>query len=168
MEHKEKHNLTFICDLCGFVGKTRDSLREHTLNVHESTPVPCPLCGKVMKNEAALKAHKKKVHNAAPCPICGTVVKNLKFHMEEMHTANSEKKFHCQDCGKGFMTKQRIESHRMNNHLKTQPYQCRYGCENSYNDRSNRNAHEKRRHGAVLSGQPENSIHLRAEGDECP
>ena len=36
----------------------------------------------------------------------------------------------------------------------------RYGCENSYNDRSNRNAHEKRRHGRLFTDA--NNLNLSA------
>ena len=51
------------------------------------------------------------------------------------------------------MDKSIMENHRMNMHIKAQPHQCRYGCENSYNDVSNRNAHERRRHGEIFSKQ---------------
>ena len=125
-EHREKHNLTFICDLCGFTAETKSSLKQHTVTKHVSNPVPCPECGKHFANESLVKAHKKKVHTASPCPVCGVVIKNIRVHMEEMHIANSDKRFHCEDCGKGFMTKQRFESHRMNNHIKSQPHRCRY------------------------------------------
>ena len=126
VDHREKHNLTFICDLCGFTAETKSSLKQHTVTKHVSNPVPCPDCGKHFANESLVKAHKKKVHTASPCPVCGVVIKNIRVHMEEMHIANSDKRFHCEDCGKGFMTKQRFESHRMNNHIKSQPHRCRY------------------------------------------
>ena len=44
----------------------------------------------------------------------------------------------------------------MNVHLKLRPYKCRYGCEFAYNDRSNRNAHEKKTHGNLfMTGEEE-------------
>ena len=39
----------------------------------------------------------------------------------------------------------------MNVHIKSQPVRCRYGCSNTYNDRSNMAAHERRRHGGVYT-----------------
>ena len=48
------------------------------------------------------------------------------------------------------MEKQKLEIHRMNVHLKLQPYKCRYGCDIAYNDVSNRNQHEKRTHGKLF------------------
>ena len=110
--------------------------------------VPCPDCGKMFKDRY-LKLHQRKVHSAAACEICGVVVKNVKHHMQGVHMADSDKRFHCKDCGKGFMCRVTMNNHRMNMHIKAQPYQCRYGCDNRYNDTSNRSAHERRRHGAV-------------------
>ena len=150
-EHVEKHSLTFICDLCGFVASNPQSLKDHTKKKHESTPLPCPDCGKIMGSKIALDSHKRKVHSASACVICGVVVKNIKVHMQEMHMDDSEKRYHCEDCGKGFMDKQRLTDHRINMHIKSQPHKCRYGCENRYNDKSNRNAHERRRHGEVYN-----------------
>ena len=109
-------------------------------------PVSCPDCNKILKNKDILKNHWRKVHVSAPCSICGVVVKNMGLHMGERHKPNSEKKFLCSDCKNGFMTKQKLENHRMSVHLKSQPHKCRHGCDNRYNDSSNRNAHERRRH----------------------
>ena len=150
-EHVEKHRLTFICDLCGFVAPNPQSLKDHTKKKHESIPMPCPECGKIMGSKIAVDSHKRKVHSASACIICGVVIKNMKIHMQEMHIDDSEKRYQCQDCGKGFMDKQRLTDHRMNMHIKSQPHKCRYGCENRYNDKSNRNAHERRRHGEVYN-----------------
>ena len=114
--------------------------------------VPCPDCGKMFKDRY-LKLHQRKVHSAAACEICGVVVKNVKHHMQGVHMADSDKRFQCKDCGKGFMCSVTMDNHRMNMHIKAQPYQCRYGCDNRYNDTSNRSAHERRRHGAVWTAE---------------
>jgi hypothetical protein len=150
-EHMKKHTIGHMCALCGFKADNTQKLRWHTQCVHEFTMVPCPDCGKMVKDKY-LKAHKDKVHSAAACEVCGAVVKNVKYHMQSMHTPDSEKRFQCKDCGKGFMSQITLDSHRMNIHLKTQPYQCRYGCDNRYNDISNRSAHERRRHGGTWPG----------------
>jgi len=66
--------------------------------------------------------------------------------------------FQCQDCGKGFMAPHKLEIHRMNIHLKLRPYKCRYGCAFSYNDSSNRNAHEKKTHGKLFTTAKEEKL----------
>jgi predicted RNA-binding Zn-ribbon protein involved in translation (DUF1610 family) len=150
-EHILKHALSFMCDLCGFKADSAQKLSWHTKVTHTAIMVPCPDCGKVVK-DAYLRRHQLKVHVSSACPICGVVVKNMKVHMQSLHMDDSEKRFHCEDCGKGFMEKAVMDNHRMNMHLKTQPHQCRYGCDNRYNDTSNRNAHERRRHGGLFQG----------------
>ena len=145
-EHMKKHRRKFICDICGFVAQNPQSLKDHTKYKHESIPMPCPECGKMMASKIALDGHKRAVHSASACKICGVVVKKMKIHMQAIHLDDLEKRYQCEDCGKGFMNKQRLHDHRINMHIKSLPHSCRYGCENRYNDISNRNAHEKRRH----------------------
>ena len=84
-------------------------------------PVSCPDCKKILKSKEILKKHWRKVHVSAPGSICGVVVKNMGLHMGERHKPNSEKKFHCSDCMNGFMTIQKLETHRMSVHLKSMP-----------------------------------------------
>ena len=66
-----------------------------------------------------------------------------------MHTADEEKSFQCQECGKGFHKLDALKKHQMSVHLKLRPYKCRYGCTFAYNDQGNRNAHEKKTHGQL-------------------
>ena len=46
---------------------------------------------------------------------------------------------------------QNIEKHKMNVHIKARPFNCRYGCAFAYNDYSNRNAHEHKKHGGLFT-----------------
>ena len=70
--------------------------------------------------------------------------------MKVVHAPDNEKQFQCRECGKGFIHANKLEEHAMNVHIKSQLYQCRYGCENRYNDSTNRNVHENRRHGGLF------------------
>ena len=70
--------------------------------------------------------------------------------MKTVHTPDELKKFQCKHCGKGFWLQNALDIHIMNMHLKLKPYNCRYGCEISYNDKSNRNHHERRKHGKLF------------------
>ena len=101
-----------------------------------------------------LNQHMKRVHRPSPCQVCGKIVKNMKQHISTLHKDDSEKKFRCDSCGKGFPGNAQLQSHKMSVHIKSRPYQCRYGgCENipGYNDTSNRNSHEKKKHGKLFS-----------------
>jgi KRAB domain-containing zinc finger protein len=96
------------------------------------------------------KAHRKNSHKTkTSCEQCGGMFTQIDLHMKTMHILDNEKKYPCTECGKGFALKFHLKNHAMNMHIKSQPYQCRYGCVNSYNDQTNRIAHEKRKHGQV-------------------
>ena len=144
-----------MCPICGKLLKTQSQLPKHIESTHGKLKIedfkPCHICGKEFKSVGLLQAHVKRYHKEKEaCPHCGDKVRNLKKHIEGMHTLDKDKKYQCQDCEKGFMEKQKLEIHRMNVHLKLQPYKCRYGCDIAYNDVSNRNQHEKRTHGKLF------------------
>ena len=44
------------------------------------------------------------------------MVKNFKLYVERIHTLEEDKRFQCQDCGKGFIKKAALEVHKMNVH----------------------------------------------------
>ena len=149
-KHSDTHSLSFICDICGYIGNTKSNLAEHTKRIHETNPVKCPDCDKIFKNDQRLMHHKRKVHMARQCPICGEIFKTLRVHLNTVHKTDSEKKYQCQECGKGFYDRSKLESHRMSIHIKSRPHRCRYGCDIGYNDVSNRNSHEKKKHGGLF------------------
>ena len=68
------------------------------------------------------------------------------------HIPDEQKDFVCnvENCKKGFYIKHLLDKHMMNVHLKLRPYTCRYGCEFAYNDKSNRDAHERKKHGKLF------------------
>ena len=147
--------MILVCDLCGFEvegSKANTKMRHHKKTIHEAKPRQCPDCGEIVLDKDFTN-HKARRHKSEACEMCGKVVKTLAAHMQRVHMSDSNKIFVCKECGKGFMDKSIMENHRMNMHIKAQPHQCRYGCENSYNDVSNRNAHEKRRHGGIFAKQ---------------
>jgi hypothetical protein len=166
-ENLEKHEsrcfMVHICPVCGKKFRLNGTLTNHINQVHEQpeqieNPVEetskifnCPDCNKPFESQLKLKVHIDRVHNPSPCPICGKVVKILKRHLVTNHTDNSEMRLHCDQCEKGFNDQAKLRSHMMNVHLKSRPYKCGYGCSDNigYNDVSNRNSHEKKKHGAL-------------------
>ena len=144
----------FPCEICGKIYHNTISLEQHVSIKHsEKSKIKynCDQCGKQFVSKASLIKHLKTHDPMTPCPQCGKLVRNLEDHIQVIHTADSDKKFVCKDCGKGFITKDKLDVHQMNVHLKLRPHSCRYeGCSVSFNDVSNRNQHEKRVHGALF------------------
>ena len=136
-----------VCTICG---KGVFNLKQHIEQVHENKPVQCPICGKSFKGKVNLTIHLVSHEEKQCCPICGINVRSIKAHIKTVHTSDDKKRFPCQDCEKGFINESYLQKHRINVHLKTYPYHCRYGCDAKYNDTSNRNSHEKKKHGGLF------------------
>lgn len=161
--HEAYHQQNFVCDQCGFSTTKRFRLKKHNARMHtivkeKSGPseddLTCKECRRKCLDKGTLNQHMKRVHNPSPCPECGKIVKNIRVHINNTHMDDSEKKFRCEFCEKGFTSNMNLQSHMMNVHIKSRPHRCRYdGCENipGYNDISNRNSHEKKKHGKLFS-----------------
>ena len=165
--NESKEDKQHICNICGKIYTSITGLRHHNKIAHEKVQIVrnhiCNLCGKGFPCESHLIKHMKTHEEKKSCPECGVKVRNMELHMQTSHTPDHMKKFQCQDCGRGFIALNNLESHRMNMHLKLKPYNCRYGCDLSYNDISNRNAHEKRRHGKLFTTVEEEKLKARME-----
>ena len=68
----------------------------------------------------------------------------MKFHLQG-HAPDSEKKYKCEVCGKGFVETQRLQDH-MNTHTGEKPYKCKY-CNNRFASRGNQRMHERNHEG---------------------
>ena len=159
----------YICNECGKILKSKGSLESHIQRVHrinERSHI-CNVCGKGFTQVTALKKHVKTQHESkkepTPCPECGVKVMKLENHMRHVHTPDDQRKYQCQHCGKGFDFTQNLDKHMMNMHLKLRPYNCRYGCDISYNDKSNRNHHERKRHGKLFISVEEEQIKAKMD-----
>ena len=157
----------FICNICGKEYKSNYVLERHTKIEHEGIVFPkpfiCDKCDYCCESKPVLLQHLKTHEEKKPCPECGEKVRNLETHFIRVHTPDELKKHQCQDCGKGFHQKTGLEIHIMNVHLKLRPYKCRYGCDISYNDASNRRAHEKKTHGKIFTIVKEEKLKARLQ-----
>ena len=111
------------CDICSQVFTTRKRLNYHKATAHKEK-IPCEDCGQLYP-AVYIKSHVKQAHTEkATCTLCGKQVRSLKDHMASVHTADNEKQFHCEQCGKGFGNQRSLNDH-MNIHLDIRPYACR-------------------------------------------
>ena len=156
-----ENGFTNQCDICQKTFHNVDYLFEHKKIVHELPELKyfCSICGKGFSRTHVFNKHMKTHEEKIPCEECGEL-KNptqMKNHILQYH---KPKDFKCETCSKGFWNKTALEKHKMNVHLKLRPYKCRYGvgCEFAYNDTSNRDAHERKKHGKVFTTAKEEKI----------
>ena len=155
------HGKTLACTVCNYITDQAHKLKEHMSRKHVPSVIKspseysCTSCDKAFNSLKKKSDHNYRSHNPQTCNICGKSFKQLKRHMEVVHSDDSQKRFLCPDCGKGFVDISALSNHQMNVHIKTRPYKCRYPeCtrrEPGYNDQGNRNSHEKRVHGGLYT-----------------
>ena len=134
------------CEVCGI--STR-YLTSHTKFYHDKDEILCKDCGKICQNPYKLKAHQYQSHSDVACPECGEVMskKKLPKHIQSRHVPNSERKYKCEICGKGFTSKRALEEH-INIHTGAKPYECKF-CGARYANSGNRDAHIRTVHHGI-------------------
>ena len=134
-----------MCPDCGKYYNNKYYLTTHRRYAHDDEIHICDLCSRDVKGAAMLRLHKRRFHKEKQtCSHCGVVVKKMKEHMLTKHTNNDEKRFICQECGKGFITKYKLQCH-VNIHSDQKPFVCRLSnnCGKAYADAGNRLKHEQ-------------------------
>ena len=100
-----------------------------------------------------LNHHIKRKHILKTCPVCGIQVKILYAHMDS-HQKDSDKPVRCDKCGKGFSRQYKMDIHVQKAHLDVR-FHCRFSdCpkkEQPFTESSNRDAHERKKHGGNYS-----------------
>ena len=138
------------CKICNFKSNVHE-LRKHMDTTHGEKSVPlfqCEKCPTTHRYEVKFEQHKlKHFPPTLPCKHCDKYVhtdNNLKEHIKRKHTPEEQKPYHCEECGKGFMDKGRLEDH-INVHTGGKPFMCQ-SCVNAYSNRSNLNNHIREKH----------------------
>ena len=141
-EYMKKETSGKLCPECGKVLK-KGSLKFHLDSVHYGTKKICPHCAKELPSERSLKDHIKKVHEKIPCAQCGGLYGSsvMGRHIRSAHTANDEKKFKCDICGKGFAFRQNFEEHK-NVHTGEKPFKCKF-CSACFASKGTHAMHQK-------------------------
>ena len=154
----EINGYTLTCAICDKSFKTVHIMNEHRKIMHELPEENhiCNICGKDFPLLNRLRVHMKTHVEKVQCHHC---LKDfspvyLEDHIKQQHEPMSLD-FNCEICGKGFTDKHKLNKHMMNVHLKLRPYKCRYGCEFGYNELSNRNSHERKKHGKIFTTRRE-------------
>ena len=156
LNNEEVHKCKYLCEEPGcedIIKYSKSYFNTHKYTFHGQESLTCEDCGETFKHSIILNIHKKKNCKLAEktvCKVCGISVKRLNRHMAQ-HIPEEQRGYVCHfdNCRKGFIQKNVLDQHLMNVHLKLRPYKCRYGCDFGYNDPSNRDSHEKKKHGKL-------------------
>ncbi|XP_073812564.1 uncharacterized protein isoform X9 [Musca autumnalis] len=153
--HLEYHDPAkeVMCDICGKVLRTRNSLSKHKRAVHykkpKTGPVQCSYCDKWYSTRSTLQFHVLNMHihvdREHRCEICGfvsTTREAKKKHIRFKH--NTERKHQCTLCDKAFKVPTLLKEH-MATHTGVDLYKCEW-CTATFKSKSNRINHCKRNH----------------------
>ena len=88
------------------------------------------------------------------CHDCGVTIVGYRKYCRHRMKAHDKMRYECDQCDKKFISNSALKCHMMNVHIRSRPYNCRYGCNMAYNDVSNRNSHEKKKHGGLFQTDP--------------
>ena len=118
-EYKE-----YVCKLCG--KKVLFGKSAHIKNYHNGNDIECPKCDKTFNTYVRAMSHILNIHEKKPCTICGEIFGSTSMtrHIQQAHTANEEKKFKCETCGKGFVANNSLQDH-INIHTGEKPHVCK-------------------------------------------
>lgn len=85
----------------------------------------CNHCDKSYNNKSSFKYHSQKhlnpVLKCSQCPRSFKSTKGLKYHLN-IHNGIAD--YLCDDCGRGFVTRQKLLFHRRSKHTLEKPYIC--------------------------------------------
>ena len=117
--HKE-----YVCKLCDI--KVLFGKRAHINKYHSGNNIKCPKCDKTFDTYVLALNHHINMHERSPCLICGKFfsAKTIGRHIQQAHTANDDKKFKCEHCGKGFIANDKLQDH-INTHTGEKPHVCK-------------------------------------------
>ena len=116
----------FTCHVCGLEFTKKMDLNFHIKKNHENPEgYKCPKCPRKLKSESGLKYHMN-IHDghSFSCHMCPKVLKSKHGLAYHMNIHNSTQAFLCNDCGKSFVTKQKMQNHVRAKHTLERPYVC--------------------------------------------
>jgi predicted RNA-binding Zn-ribbon protein involved in translation (DUF1610 family) len=116
----------FTCHVCGLEFIKREALNYHIKRNHENPQgYKCPKCPRMLKSESGLKYHMN-IHDGFTfsCHMCPKVLKSKHGLAYHMNIHNCTQAFLCNDCGKSFVTKQKMQNHVRAKHTMERPYVC--------------------------------------------
>ena len=125
VEHK-KSNKQYACTHCSKAFVQKENLDKHVSRRHSDHPeYACEKCFKIFKSNSALKYHLTKHENIIfKCPMCPKSLQSERGLMYHMNVHNGIADHLCNECGRSFVTRQKLIDHTRSRHTLERPYVC--------------------------------------------
>ena len=125
VEHK-KSNKQYSCTHCSKAFVQKENLDKHVSRRHSEHPeYACEKCFKIFKSNSALKYHLTKHENIIfKCPMCPKSLQSERGLMYHMNVHNGVADHLCNECGRSFVTRQKLIDHTRSRHTLERPYVC--------------------------------------------
>ncbi|KOC70194.1 Zinc finger protein Xfin [Habropoda laboriosa] len=125
VKHMDHPDLTCNFGSCKKLFRTKEDLEAHKKDHrYHTTPNVCDFCGDTVENKLKLKMHVLSLHRneiGVSCGVCLIPMKDpkeLKGHVEEVHSGVLSKPNTCQVCGKQYASKWKAFDHTKKCHGK--------------------------------------------------
>ncbi|OAD58141.1 Zinc finger protein Xfin [Eufriesea mexicana] len=125
VKHMDHPDLTCNFGSCRKLFRTKEDLEAHRKDHrYHTTPNVCDFCGDTVENKLKLKMHVLSLHRneiGVSCGVCLIPMKDpkeLKNHVEEVHSSVLSRPNTCQVCGKQYASKWKAFDHTKKCHGK--------------------------------------------------
>ncbi|XP_060825842.1 zinc finger protein Xfin-like isoform X2 [Bombus pascuorum] len=125
VKHMDHPDLTCNFGSCRKLFRTKEDLEAHRKDhKYHTTPNVCDFCGDTVENKLKLKMHVLSLHRneiGVSCGVCLIPMKDpkeLKSHVEEVHSSVLSRPNTCQVCGKQYASKWKAFDHTKKCHGK--------------------------------------------------
>ena len=114
----------FMCEICSKTFTRKNYLVIHMKN-HADKSIKCTVCSKMFRWNSALQAHLTAAHGMGPkegactCEFCGRQFQDKSNYRQHRYTHLQVKPFNCEACGKGFIRRDLMKSHKEKCHAAT-------------------------------------------------
>jgi len=152
-ETDDQQEKEFVCDQCGKIYGNYKSWFYHVKS--HSVIYQCQTCPRGFKTPRGLKYHMA-LHTgiaAFHCSECGKAfITRDKLLLHQKSRHSNERPHACEWCGKGFLLAHKLAEHRRRVHTGEKPFKCNM-CDQRFTDSSSL-SHHRKRHAGVIHSTP--------------
>uniref|UniRef100_A0A034WAM0 Zinc finger protein weckle n=1 Tax=Bactrocera dorsalis TaxID=27457 RepID=A0A034WAM0_BACDO len=134
----------FICEKCGEIMGSKDTLRDHMHTHSNFAPFECKVCGKCFKQKTRLMKHMD-IHGAKHiCVECGLQLSSRATLYSHSFVHSDVMPHKCDYCGRAFKRSKTLKNHLIL-HTGLKPYSCDF-CDKSFSNGTSCRTHKKHVH----------------------